>query len=1240
MIKQLIVGLALLFLFFGATAVAEPLPIFFYGDLIVGGEPAAVGTSIQAYIDGLPASEVRVVTIEGTYATSDYPLMVQLASGVLPASQTIIFMINGYPATTKGVHVEGITKRLDIISDIGPAQPRLNVIPKGGIVFLGEEGLDLSQIFNGPSSIYWFSPSQATLFSEPAAEILIPFHHSFFVSPEQFRLESYESSGIMDVASSIYGSYGAYRLGNWYFINEDGLYEVAFVVQDPSLTLGVWNQDSRQTVSVNGGAVPAGDYLNFIVKTNLYAAVQQRIGLNALEEIPAGIIHIFASGPSGMEYPSLQGRFNSTSLRNLPVTSDPWYWPNNDNMSDGWNTLAIDENSYRLYVNGIYTFYAIAHLNNIQNNYLVEGKTITPEGRIELVDDEVRVSVNEPVITRGESFTATVTGKPGKTYIMTIMETSPGSNPADCAPLKVNGDYCERPPIINSEQDGVGSKIMFDLESGPFYIGETTLAPNNCGTKGIIRSVIPTDRPGFRNVISNGVYYYALITTDSDSEPRPGVRTVLINTGPDMAPDITWKINVQEVTKIEGGFFVPVTKSKPGYALVTVNKGIVTVDVDTSETYLGSTLKLSGINTDSNVVYLYMTGAGQNACGNDILGWKRADEKQGIVILDPRIYQSVCVDELREFTAVKVPVRDDGTWEYYWETKLAPIDPGTYTVYAVSQPINACCLDCACAGYGEIVITLFKPDITAVLEPALIELPIDCCAGGCTGISPDAVTITGVATGFPHTKSGREINMWVFGDDTVGNQPYLNARVPVYGDDTFKANLLDYGLELCKLKPGCYSVILQHPMYNHQFDMVKETDVASRFEKNRIWMVTSYPSEWSKLFPLEGTGSFLGAAAVAEIEAFLSAGYVDDSYIVLQFCIIDDRVPLAAFSGEPTSGSAPLEVEFTDLSKGKNLVSWLWDLGDGTTSTVRNPTHTYMQPGEYTVSLTVITADGTQDTTIKPDYIKVRLPRITADFVAAPLTGMAPLTVLFTDRSTGSPTNWFWDFGDGGTAVGVKNPEHVYQYGGTYSVTLTVTLGEDVDRITKKEYITVEGEPCPPGPGPGPNPIDPSTATLYPGWNLISVPRTLDGNYNTAVIFENIPTGGHAIWSYNPYQQYWTQVMSDTIIEPLHGYWIYTTSVASIPLTFKNDPVAIPPSRNLPNGWSLIGFTGSTPATAKDTMSSVKNGWVYVHGWNAANQQWEPMIANGGQYENSYMYPTLGYWVYMDEPGTLAAIGA
>ena len=57
----------------------------------------------------------------------------------------------------------------------------------------------------------------------------------------------------------------------------------------------------------------------------------------------------------------------------------------------------------------------------------------------------------------------------------------------------------------------------------------------------------------------------------------------------------------------------------------------------------------------------------------------------------------------------------------------------------------------------------------------------------------------------------------------------------------------------------------------------------------------------------------------------------------------------------------------------------------------------------------------------------------TASFTAAPTSGTAPLTVQFTDTSTGGPTSWAWDFGDGSTST-AQNPGHVYASAGSYSV--------------------------------------------------------------------------------------------------------------------------------------------------------------------------------------------------------------
>lgn len=77
--------------------------------------------------------------------------------------------------------------------------------------------------------------------------------------------------------------------------------------------------------------------------------------------------------------------------------------------------------------------------------------------------------------------------------------------------------------------------------------------------------------------------------------------------------------------------------------------------------------------------------------------------------------------------------------------------------------------------------------------------------------------------------------------------------------------------------------------------------------------------------------------------------------------------PQASFSATPSTGPAPLPVEFLDWSVG-NPTSWAWDFGDGGTSTEQHPTHTYIQAGPFTVTLTVSNLFGS-DTVSWPDYI-------------------------------------------------------------------------------------------------------------------------------------------------------------------------------------------------------------------------------------------------------------------------------
>ena len=178
-----------------------------------------------------------------------------------------------------------------------------------------------------------------------------------------------------------------------------------------------------------------------------------------------------------------------------------------------------------------------------------------------------------------------------------------------------------------------------------------------------------------------------------------------------------------------------------------------------------------------------------------------------------------------------------------------------------------------------------------------------------------------------------------------------------------------------------------------------------------------------------------------------------DTVVSPDYVSVEWPAPSGDFAGTPTSGVAPLTVDFTDLSTG-NITDWSWTFGDGGTSTLQNPSYLYTSPGTYSVSL-VITGPGGSDTVIKPAYITVDLPAPVAGLSGTPTSGVAPLTVDFTDLSTGTITDWLWDFGDGGTAA-LQNPTHLYTSPGTYSVSLTVTGPGGSDTTTLTDYITVQ----------------------------------------------------------------------------------------------------------------------------------------------------------------------------------------
>ncbi|MFB3879807.1 MAG: PKD domain-containing protein [Armatimonadota bacterium] len=183
-------------------------------------------------------------------------------------------------------------------------------------------------------------------------------------------------------------------------------------------------------------------------------------------------------------------------------------------------------------------------------------------------------------------------------------------------------------------------------------------------------------------------------------------------------------------------------------------------------------------------------------------------------------------------------------------------------------------------------------------------------------------------------------------------------------------------------------------------------------------------------------------------------GIQDVVELVMNQALMLLAVPMPDFDASVLSGDAPLSVDFTGMAYGA-VTGWHWDFGDGSTSDEQNPTHLYIVPGVYPVSLTCSNINGS-DMVYREDYISVGIPPApVADFSATPTSGNAPLEVTFNDQSAGAMiTAWAWDFGDGGSSTD-QNPTHTYTTPGTYDVSLTVTDIGGTDDEVKVGYITV-----------------------------------------------------------------------------------------------------------------------------------------------------------------------------------------
>ncbi len=229
--------------------------------------------------------------------------------------------------------------------------------------------------------------------------------------------------------------------------------------------------------------------------------------------------------------------------------------------------------------------------------------------------------------------------------------------------------------------------------------------------------------------------------------------------------------------------------------------------------------------------------------------------------------------------------------------------------------------------------------------------------------------------------------------------------------------------------------------------------VGNRALSNRVGAMNSWDNGtlgnfWDNYLSLHPTATSLYGCWTTPYAISGTAGEVDNHPIS------SDILPTCSISVNDSNVIVAIMVvqfNFTG-SQGNGPAAFLWNFGDGVTSSQMNPTHVYFTAGSYNVSLLVTDWDGDIANTSETNFVTVvdnlfPTPMFTSNVESIVAGGTVYFT--FTGDEGNTPATFLWNFGDGTTST-AKNPSHLYTTPGTYTVRLTVTddNGDSNSRIT------------------------------------------------------------------------------------------------------------------------------------------------------------------------------------------------
>lgn len=264
---------------------------------------------------------------------------------------------------------------------------------------------------------------------------------------------------------------------------------------------------------------------------------------------------------------------------------------------------------------------------------------------------------------------------------------------------------------------------------------------------------------------------------------------------------------------------------------------------------LGDTIKISGTNERTTETWLFLKGTNLPVDGGML--WNPSD----MAVTGGTTWNGIWYGTI---------VENDSSWEFLWDTMGMPLDPGAYTVYAVTTPTAYRDLESEGADFSPLSLTLTEPTLTAVM-PHSSYLP------------GDEILITGTATGSPN----QGLYVWILGDNFV-----YTATETVSADGTF-----DWAFNSSYLGEGQYTAFVQHPMYNDQFDIALQMNNPTSGQMAIIRPVLDarvmdpLTGNYPPRFIIYGPGSLKYPDTADALESELSTPVIDDSYVRQDFLI-------------------------------------------------------------------------------------------------------------------------------------------------------------------------------------------------------------------------------------------------------------------------------------------------------------------------------------------------------------------